>query len=66
MSFPELIAAMAVYQRENPAQRVGQAYFNGLHEVYPELADAIRGTYADPFYNDDALADFLYEVAAQR
>lgn len=38
--------------------RKGQAYFNALYEIYPEVADLIRGTDADPFYTDNRLAAF--------
>lgn len=38
--------------------RYGQYYFNKLHEAYPELADKIRGTDADPFHNDNKLPKF--------
>lgn len=32
--------------------RLGQYYFNKVHELYPELANSIRATDADPFYDD--------------
>ncbi len=31
-------------------ERYGQAMFNHLHEVQPELAEKVRGTEMDPFY----------------
>lgn len=39
--------------------RVGQTMFNLLQEMNPELADAIRGTPFDPFYDDGKIALFL-------
>jgi hypothetical protein len=39
--------------------RKGQAYFNALHEVHPELADEIRGGNLDPFYQDKRIDEFL-------
>ena len=32
--------------------RRGQTVFNTLYELYPDIADDIRGTQLDPFYND--------------
>lgn len=37
---------------EHDNQRKGQAYFNALHAVRPDLANYIRGTRADPFYQN--------------
>lgn len=31
-------------------ERLGQAYFNALGIAWPELAELVRGTMADPFY----------------
>lgn len=42
-------------QRENADWRRGQALFNALHNMHPDLADQICGTTADPF-NDDSRA----------
>lgn len=39
--------------------RMGQAYFNVLDMVRPELADEIRGTDCDPFYNNELIVPFL-------
>lgn len=39
-------------QRQCPDWRRGQALFNALHDMYPSLAERIRGTAADPFNND--------------
>ena len=43
-------------------ERKGQAAFNALHELDPELADMVRGSKVDPFYKDDRLPEFLREV----
>lgn len=40
-------------------QRLGQALFNALEDVIPDLAHSIRGTGRDPFYNDAAIAACL-------
>lgn len=39
--------------------REGQAYFNYLYEDKPKLADEIRGTNLDPFYQDDNIESFI-------
>ncbi len=45
---------------KHPSLRSGQAFFNTLHEKYPNIADIVRGTDLDPFYNAGILPD-LYE-----
>lgn len=35
-----------------PSWRKGQAYFNYLYQLHPDVADKIRGTEFDPFYAD--------------
>lgn len=43
-------------------ERKGQAAFNALHELDPELANLLRGGAKDPFYRDERIPDFLSEV----
>lgn len=43
-------------------QRLGQAAFNFLYEIRPDLADAVRATEFDPFYNDSKLDKFHQRV----
>lgn len=38
--------------------RAGQAAFNMLYVLRPDLADQIRGTDLDPFYQDERLPAF--------
>jgi hypothetical protein len=45
-------------------QRLGQIAFNKLHQTDPEVADMIRGTASDPFYDDSRLP--LFEKTVQR
>jgi hypothetical protein len=45
--------------------RAGQAAFNVLHDLRPDLADEIRGTRLDPFYRD-AVGDEFWGFAAGR
>lgn len=44
--------------------RLGQALFNHLDDVRPDLADAIRGTDNDPFYAE-SFTDPRYDAAIQ-
>lgn len=37
--------------------RLGQAYFNALYEIYPEVAELVRGTLDDPFYTGKQIGD---------
>lgn len=49
--------------------RNGQAAFNVLYSMHPELAQEIRGTDLDPFYDDSRLYAFytwVYERLAQK
>lgn len=49
---------LAVQEQANELQRThadwrrGQALFNALHQMHPQLADQIRGGDADPFHDD--------------
>lgn len=47
--------------KENPNWRIGQTYFNVLYQLYPDLADEIRGSSIDPFHtnNEEKLYDFF-------
>lgn len=58
----EIVNDLTYYGRNTPNQRYGQAMFNRLMELYPEIADTVRGTMADPFYatsgNDDRVKRF--------
>lgn len=55
-TWPEVEAYMRRHYQLNVAScstyRLGQAYFNALCEIYPEVAELVRGTMADPFYAD--------------
>lgn len=46
-----------IFRSEYLRFRRGQAWFNALHELRPDLANEIRGTDIDPFYNDNKLPD---------
>lgn len=38
---------------EHPHLRLGQVYFNLLHDLRPDLANKLRGSLHDPFYKDE-------------
>ena len=44
-------------------QRKGQAAYNHLWLIYPEMAKKIAGSKYDPFYQDSILPLFWTEVA---
>jgi hypothetical protein len=44
-----------VLQRKNTNWRRGQSFFNALFIMFPEVAESIRATEYDPFYNDDII-----------
>jgi hypothetical protein len=55
-------AFLVGYQvKRNPAWRLGQAYFNVLNVIAPDLANEIRGTDLDPFYKekDDGIQELI-------
>lgn len=45
---------LAVQQEwaEADDQRLGQVYFNLLHNLRPDIANRLRGSLIDPFYRD--------------
>lgn len=52
-----------VYRNTYKDTRLGQAYFNCLFDKDPELADFIRNTDKDPFYDNNKLPIFLYFIS---
>jgi hypothetical protein len=53
------------YMCKYPNLRRGQNYFNAFDSLHHDLADQIRGTDIDPFYNDKKIAPFLQWIGAQ-
>lgn len=60
--FMELFSQVSVYLRANKDWRAGQAVFNRLVFVRPDLAEAIRATPLDPFYRDSILESLFAEI----
>jgi len=44
-----------VLSKKNNSWRRGQCFFNALLIMFPEVAEFIRGTEYDPFYNNDII-----------
>lgn len=58
------LLAASVYWSQHTVQRQGQAHFNSLYEHRPDIANQIRTTAADPFYDDRKLPLFFETVEA--
>lgn len=77
--FPALLAGERITQDEfalylkrvaaklyhDQTQRIGQAYFNALHDSHPAIADDFRGGDLDPFYRDGMVPQFLAFLAQE-
>lgn len=63
MEFEEYLKRVARRKSSHKTERMGQAYFNQLHEDAPTLADEVRSSEVDPFYNDDLIGEFLAYVS---
>lgn len=50
---------VAIMMTKPDTQRYGQWAFNLLHELRPELADEVRATEVDPFYDNLRVPEFL-------
>lgn len=60
LTFAAYIAEVERHARYSPYLRRGQAYFNVLSEVDPELARSVAADgRLDPFYDDSKLPAFL-------
>ena len=58
----ELLSEVEVCKRNFPEWREGQCLFNTLYDYYPDLAESLRGTNNDPFYdrNIKACINFIW------
>jgi hypothetical protein len=48
---------------KNKGWRYGQAVFNATYQLFPEVANKLRATSVDCFYQDSKVNDFLKAVA---
>jgi hypothetical protein len=53
---------MEAVKDRKPHIRAGQAAFNALLKLRPEIAERIRGGPLDPFHHDERIGAFLAEV----
>ena len=49
---------------EYPYFRKGQAFFNALYHLHPEIADNIRSTEFDPFYDDNKTKPCINKISS--
>lgn len=57
-TYEEYVAAVTNKLKDYPTWRQGQAAFNMLWEMRPELADQVHTSKLDPFHRDDRLPEF--------
>lgn len=57
----EIRAAAAAEVFDKPYLRRGQAYYNKLYEMFPEIAEEINGGKFDMFYVDEKIQLFEKE-----
>lgn len=62
MTMNDWLMHAGVYMQQHAGQRIGQAHFNSLCEHRPDIAEMIRCTINDPFYNDNKLDAFFRKV----
>lgn len=53
IDYDKFLQLVEKYQKSVKDWRYGQAYFNILSSVRPELAELIRGSMYDPFHKDE-------------
>lgn len=58
MTYEEYTAEVAAKLSEYPYWRRGQAAFNVLYRVRPDLGETIHTGKLDPFHRDDRLPEF--------
>lgn len=63
MEFHEYLSQWTRSLSNFPQWRAGQAAFNILHQHRPDLANMVRNTGLDPFYDDDKLPGFLVWIS---
>jgi hypothetical protein len=64
-TFAQYQRAVEVVLRQRPGLRKGQAFFNVLLELEPDVAHGLTGTAEDPFYDDGKLPEFLVRVVEE-
>lgn len=63
--FMEYLKAVFTYMaRHHGRYRSGQAYFNVLSDMRPDLAERFTGKEFDPYYDDTKIPAFLTSVCS--
>ena len=57
--------AVRRWSEYNGQERLGQSYFNLLHEVRPDLANELRGSMLDPFFKE-RITQVVHDWVAER
>lgn len=65
-SFEDYLVQVVDYRMEHPELRPGQAAYNVLGRLRPELANQVRTMDLDPFYGGAAVLDEFYEWVGER
>lgn len=65
LTYSGYLHLVEIVRKKNPSWRKGQAFFNVLADVRPDLSETIRGTDIDPFHRDCKLAEFLFTVSQE-
>ena len=64
MDFQDFITEVfGPYRDSNPNQRTGQALFNAVANVRPELANKLQDSGVDPFYLEDNDPEYFSKMA---
>ena len=61
--FVNYLCEVEIYLRKHYPIRAGQAYYNVLYDIRPDIAHKLVGKPVDPFYNNDLIPVFLHHVA---
>jgi len=61
VTYSEFIVTGAEWYRESD-ERLGQAYYNVLSVIRPDIAKEVCGANCDPFYDNNLLPDFFAAV----
>lgn len=62
MNFSQYLLEVTYTHYNNQELRYGQTCYNVLHEINPEAAEEITGTFLDPFHDDAGVPEFLRYV----
>jgi hypothetical protein len=61
-TFEEIALDFMKYIKANSELRLGQQAFNYIHDIEPDIANKIRGTDKDCFYQSGKIGEFFDEV----